>query len=144
MATSAFTFYDSGKLAVLNGSVKLGTDSLVMALATATYTPSAAHSTWADVSANEVADTDYAEKAITGAAVTIASGTVTFDSDDISFGTAVSITAKYAILVKGTAGSLVAGDAIIGYVDLNSGGGSVSSTNSTFSVNTPSGYFTAT
>ena len=69
---------------------------------------------------------------------------MTWDSGDVSFGSAVTITAKYAVIVKGTAGSLASTDKLVGYVDLDTTSGSttVSSTNGTFSVNTPSGLFT--
>ena len=144
MAAGNFTFYSAGKLAILNGSVDLDTDTIVMALLTSSYTPSADHSTWADLSDNEVADADYTQTALGSVTLTQSGGTVTYDCADVSFGSDVSITAKYAALVKGTAGSLTGTDVLIGYVDLDTGGGSVSSTNSVFSVNTPSGIFTAT
>lgn len=66
------------------------------------------------------------------------------DCGDISFGASVTISAKYLVLVKGTAGSLTAGSVLVGYCDLDTSGGSVSSTASQFAVNTPNGLFTAT
>lgn len=144
MAAGAFTFFNAGKLAILNGTVDLDTDNIVVALASASYTPSATHSAWSDVSANECADTDYAQKTLGTVTLIESGGTVTYDAADISFGTSVDITAKYAVFVKGTTGALAAGDLLIGYVDLKSGGGAANSTNSVFSVNTPNGIFAAT
>lgn len=144
MAAGNFTFYNSGKLNTLNGSIVEQTDTLVMVLLADTYTPDAAtHTTYADVSADEVGDADYSPQVISNAALTESTGTVTFDSDDVSFGSSVSITAKYAVVVRRDGASLASGDLLLGYVNLDTGGGSVSSTNSTFSVNTPNGYYDA-
>lgn len=145
MSAGNFTLYNNAKLLLFNGGLNMAGDTITAALLTSSYTPSAAHSTWADVSATEVAaGGDYAQQALSGESVSGASGTVTVDSGDISFGTNVTITAKYLVLVKGTAGSLTAASELIGYCDLNTGGGSVSSTAGGFAVNTPNGLFTAT
>jgi hypothetical protein len=145
MSAGNFTLYDNAKLLLLNGGLNMASDTLAAVLLTSDYTPSAAHSTWADVSADECADADYAEKAVSGESVTAASGTVTVDTDDISFGSNVTITAKYLVLVKGTAGSLATDAVLVGYCDLNTAdpGDSVSSTAAGFAVNTPNGLFTA-
>ena len=79
---------------------------------------------------NECVDSDYAEATIGGAAVTETSGTVTFDCNDITYGSNVTITAKYAVIYSDTHAS----DGLICYVDLNTSGGSVSSTSGTFTV----------
>ena len=145
MTVGNFTLYNSAKLGLFNGDLDLGSDTIAVALLGAGYTPSAAHSTWADVSTQEITDGDYAEKALTGQSVTGGSGTVTVDSGDVSFGSTVTITAKYVVFVKGTAGSLTGTDKLVGYCDLDNTSTSttVSSTSGAFSVNTPSGLFTA-
>lgn len=143
MSAGNFTLYDSAKLLLLNGGLNMSSDTITAALLTDSYTPSGTHDTWSDVSADEVTDSDYAEKALASESVTGSSGTVTVDSGDISFGSSVTITAKYLVLVLGTAGSLASTDKLIGYCDLSSGGGSVSSTAGNFSVDTPNGLFTA-
>lgn len=143
MAAGNFTLYDNAKLLLLNGGLNMASAGITAVLLGSGYTPSAAHSAWSDVSANEIADSGYAEQAVSGQTVTLASGTVTVDSGDISFGTNVTLTAKYLVLVQGTAGSLTAASKLIGYCDLNTGGGTVSSTAGAFSVNTPNGLFTA-
>lgn len=145
MAAGNFTLYDNAKLLLWNGGLNMASDTLTAALLTSAYTPSAAHSTWGDVSTNEVAaGGDYTQKAVTGQSVTGGAGTVTVDTADISFGSAVTITAKYLVLVKGTAGALTAGSVLVGYCDLNTGGGTVSSTAAAFSVATPTGLYTGT
>lgn len=146
MAAGSFTFYNSGKLNSLNGSIDADTDTLVMVLLGSGYSPDvAAHTTYADISGSEIGDADYSPQVISGAAFSESAGTVNFDSDDVSFGTSVSITAKYAAVVRRDGASLASGDLLLGYVDLNtdSGTATVSSTNSDFSVNTPSGFYTA-
>ena len=144
MAAGNFTFYNNGKLKSLDGGIDADTDTLVMVLLASGYTPdTAAHTTYADISGSEIGDADYSPQVISNAAFSESGGTVTFDSDDVSFGSSVSIEAKYAVVVRRDGASLASGDLLLGYVDLNTGGGTVSSTNSTFSVNTPSGYYTA-
>jgi len=144
MATGTFTFYNSGKLNSLNGQIDADTDTLVMILLAGTYTPDvAAHTTYSDVSGDEITDADYAPQTISNAAFSESAGVVTFDSDDVSFGTSVSITAKYAAVVKRASTSLASGDLLLGYVNLDTGGGSVSSTNDDFKVNAPNGYYEA-
>lgn len=134
MAAGSFTLYDSAKKDILDGTVDLDTDTIKAILVTSSYTPSAAHDTYSDVSATECADGDYTAQTLTGTAFTLSAGTVKYDAGDVTYGTAVSITAKYMILVKQAGGSLVAGDKLVGYVDLDSGGGSVTSTSSDYIV----------
>lgn len=144
MPAGNFTLYNSAKLNAMKQTLEGAT--LAMALLKPGYTPSATHSTWADVSAQEITDTDYEQQAVANGAFTEASGTVTFDTDDVSFGTDVSITAKYAVIVLGTAGSLQTTDKLVGYLDLNTtdGTSTASSTNGNFEVQTPNGIFSVT
>jgi hypothetical protein len=60
MATGNFTLYDATKLNMVNGTINLGSDTFAMALLQPGYTPSASHTTWADVSAQQITDSDYA------------------------------------------------------------------------------------
>lgn len=142
MPVGAFTPYNDGKERFGNGTIDWDTDAITAVLCTASYTPAATHSTYSDVSATECADGDYAQQQVGTKTVSETGGTVTLDSADISFGNPVTITAKYLIFVKGTAASLIAGSELFGYVNLDTGGGSVSSTASEFTVTTPSGILT--
>lgn len=147
MAVGAFTFFNSGKLNKANGNIAVNSDTIVCVLLGSGYTPDvAAHSTYADVSAQEIADADYAPQVVANIAATESGGTVTQDSDNISFGDPVTIEAKYAVFLKRAGASLAAGDLLLGYVDLDdsSGTATLSSTNDGFSVNTPSGLWTET
>lgn len=143
MAAGNFTLYNNAKLLLLNGGLNMASATITAALLSSSYTPSATHAAWSDVSAQQITDSGYAQQAVTGQTVTGSSGTVTVDSGDISFGSNVTLTAKYLVLVAGTAGSLTSTSQLIGYCDLNTGGGTVSSTAGAFSVNTPNGLFTA-
>ena len=138
MAAGSWVIYNDGKERIINGDIDLNDDTLKCKLLTTSYTPAATHSTVSNLT-NEVTDSDYSVQTITGAAVTETGGTVKFDCNDISFGSSVTITAKYAVLYSDTHAS----DALICYVDLNTGGGSVASTAGSFSiVINASGVFT--
>ncbi len=145
MAVGNFTLYNTGKESLLTDNVNQidwANDTIVAVLLGAGYTPSAAHTVYSDISANVIADVGYAPVVLTGKTSTMTSGTILWDCADISFGTNVSLTAKYVAIVKRAAGALAGTDRLIGYCDLNVGGGlTVSSTNSTFQVSTPSGLF---
>jgi hypothetical protein len=141
MAVGNFTFYNQGKARVAD--IDLDAATVAWVLLTDSYTPAATHDDWTDISATECADGDYSEQSV---AVTVSesAGTVTLgvSGSEVSFGTSVTITAKYLVAVIGTAGSLTGTDKLIGYADLSSGGGSVSSASSTFKVTYASGFAT--
>ena len=147
MAAGAFILYNSGKEAIIDSTFNLETagDTIVAVLVLTGYTPAATHTTWADLVAQVVLDGDYGPITVTGQAVTETAGTVTFDAADVAFGDPVTITAKYIALVKRVGGTLATTDPLIGYMDLDTGGGSVASTNAQFQVNwNASGIFTST
>lgn len=136
MAAGNVIPYTIGLQGINRGLIDLDTDTIVCVLLTSSYTPNrTAHDTWSDVSANEISGTGYTAGGVELAnkAVTHSTGTVTFDADDVSWSSA-TFTAKYAVLVKRAAGSLDPGDLLLAYVDLDTGGGSVSVTASTFTV----------
>lgn len=146
MAIGTFTLYNNGKELLLTdnaGQINWATDNISAALLSAAYTPSATHSTWADVKANHVTGTNYAPVALTNKTSARSGATILWDCDDINFGSAVTVTAKYLVIVKGTAGSLADSDAVLGYVDLDNAttSATVSSTNSVFQCNTTNGLF---
>lgn len=152
MAAGSFTLYDNAKELLIGDhtagvNIDTGGDTIGAHLLTSSYTPSAAHTAWSDISGSVTADGDYSAQTVAGQAVTRSGATVTFDANDVSFGTTVTITAKYIALVvhdTGTVGTPNNADKLIGYMDLNSGGGSVSSIASAFQINwNGSGIFTA-
>ncbi len=146
MAVGNFTLYNTGKEALLTDNanqITWATDTIVAVLLGSGYTPAATHSTWADVSAQHVSGTNYAPVALTNKTSVRSTGTILWDCDDINFGANVTVTAKYVAIVKRVGGSLTGTDQLIGYCDLEnaSGAATVSSTNSTFQVNTTAGLF---
>lgn len=143
MPAGTFQLFNEGKRRTISGEVQLGSETLTMVLMTAAYTPSVAQSTFANISANEVTDADYSPQALTGVSVTLSNNTVLFDADNVSFGTDVSIEAKYAVILAGTGSGT---DPLIAYVDLNteSGTATLRSVKSTFEVRLPNGIYEAT
>lgn len=146
MAAGSFTLYNTGKEALLADNanqINWASDTIVAILLGTGYTPANTHSTYADVSASEIADVGYAPVVLTGKTSVNTAGTILWDCADISFGTNVSLSAKYVVLVKRAGGALAGTDQLIGRCDLNTANGTavVSSTNSTFAINTPSGLF---
>lgn len=132
MAAGAFVLYNEGKEDLF--TVDADAQAYRWALVLAAYTPAATHVTWSEVSANETVDGDYAQQNATGVSITQTAGTVTFDIGDVDFGNTVTITAKYLVLIQGTVAGGAGTDRLVGYVDLNSGGGSVSSTSGNFDI----------
>jgi hypothetical protein len=149
MAAGAWKVYGAADEAIHKGTIDLDSDHFRMVLVTATHTPDQdAHDTWSDVSANEVAaggGYDTHGKALTQT-VARTNKVTTFDVDDQSWA-ASTITAKYAVIVKDADnnGALAAGDLLVAYCDLDTGGGSLSSSAGAFSVTiNASGVFTST
>ena len=101
MAAGSWTFYNDFKEHLAKADVDCNSDTFKCLLTTSSYTPAATHSTISDIT-NECADSDYSRQTLASVTVTETGGTVTFDSDDISFGSSVSITAKYAVIFDDT------------------------------------------
>lgn len=123
---------------LMSGGIDLDSDNVVCVLLSASYTPSAnTQSLWSSLSAYEVTGTGYTAggQLLANKTVTHSGGTGTWDSDNVAWTTS-TITAKYAALVRRAGASLVSGDLILAFVDLNTASGSatVSSTASTFTV----------
>lgn len=144
MAAGTFTLYGSAKENIAKALIDLDTDSFVVALLGAGYTPSVnVDDTWSDISANQITGTGYTAggAALTSVTVTRSGGTVTFDAADVSW-TSSTITAKYAVIAKKAGASLTGTDLLLGYVELETGG-TVSTTNGTLAIQwNASGIFT--
>jgi len=148
MPAGAFKVYGSAAEAIAKGTIDLDTNTFRMVLVTATHTPNqATHSTWADMSADEAVGTGYtASGKLLTCTVNRSALVVTFDCDDQSWA-ASTITAKYAVIVKDTDanGTIASTDALLAYCDLETGGGSLSTTAGTFAITiNASGVFTVT
>lgn len=148
MPAGAWKVYGAAAEAIHKGTLDLDTNTFRMVLVTSTHTPNqSTHSTWADASANEVVGTGYTSSGkLLTCTVTRSGLVVTFDCDDQSWTTA-TITAKYAMIVKDADanGTLASTDSLLCFCDLETGGGSVSSTAGTFAVTiNASGVFATT
>ena len=133
MAVGSFTLYNSAKKSIIDGTIDLDNDTVTAVLLTTDHVPAATDSTYADLD-NECADSDYAAQTLANPVFTESAGTVKYDADDVSYGTTVSIAARYIVLVKQAGGSLASTDKLIGYMDLDDTGYNVRSTNSNFIV----------
>lgn len=148
MPAGSWKVYGAAAEAVAKGTVDLDTNTFRMVLVTSAHTPNqSTHSTWADMSANEATGTGYTSSGkLLTCTVTRSSLVVTFDCDDQSWTTS-TITAKYAVIVKDADanGTLASTDALVAYCDLETGGGSISTTAGTLAITiNASGVFTLT
>ena len=134
MAAGNFTVYNFPKKHFFDGTMDWDTDSHYLHLLKSAYTPALTHDKWNDVSAQEVTDGDYAAQAMASEAVNggTATATAVVDAANVSFGTNVTITARYAVVRVGTA-TPGTGDNLVGYVELDTAT-DVSSTNGDFQV----------
>ena len=128
---SSITAYDHLWKLLLTGGIDLDIDTLNVALVTSSYTPSAAHEEWADVSANEVA---------TGSGYTTGGVTLTgpvatnanIDFNDPAW-TTLTKTFRYAVCYKlGSGGSLT--NPLLFYILLDTTPADVISTGSNYSI----------
>ena len=141
MAAGNFTLFGAAIENIARGLIDLDGHSFKALLATSGYTPNVStHAVLADVT-NEVAGGgDYARVDLEGVTVTRSGTTVKFTSDPADFGAVATITAKYLVIFDDTHAS----DALLGYVDLNTGGGSASSSDGPFELSPDGddGWFT--
>lgn len=130
--------YNSGLLALCDGSVSFASDSVYCTLHGSGYTPDVAHTTRNNLTA-EVSDNDYAPANVGGKSVQFSGGAVVYDSSDISFGDEVSIGGvRYAVFAVGNAASPGSSDPLLWYVDF---GQEVSSTDAQFILRTSNGIY---
>ncbi len=87
MASTVY-IYDSFRQYVADGTIDLTAATVTLALVTSSYTYSAAHTVWADASANEVANgAGYTTNgaALGSPTVTYSGSTATFDASDVTW-----------------------------------------------------------
>ena len=141
MAAGAWQFYYTALERLMDGTYDLDNDTFTCMLLSNSHSPDlAAHDNLADISGDEIADTDYARVNLTSVTWDETNGTVTFDCADINFGTSVDISARYAIIFDDTHVS----DGLLCYSDLNNGGSTpLTSSQSEFQITmNASGVFT--
>jgi len=135
------TAYNSGALSLADASTDFAADACYAILVNG-YTFSAAHTAYSDVSASELSTAgDYERVALAGKAVSIVSGKIRYNSNDISFGDPVSIGPTDGIVIlKGTAATPNAADPLLFYAPL----ADLQSTTAVFSVGVPNGIYEVT
>lgn len=142
MAVGATQIYDAGHSLLLADTGvpwdAAAAGSYMFCLAKASYTPADTHTTVADLG---VSDTDYiatgdgAPINATTRAINQSVATTYLDSDAADFGAAVTVTAKYLVCVQPVvAGTFASTSKLVFYIDLNSGGGSLSSVSDAFKI----------
>jgi hypothetical protein len=105
MAAGAVVFYQHAIEDMMNGALDLTSMTLVVSLISQGYTPNAkSHSVYsADVSANVVTSSGYADRTLASKTVAKTSGSyVTWDAADITLSATATIKAKWAVIYKGT------------------------------------------
>ncbi|MGB8274058.1 MAG: hypothetical protein WCF16_02180 [Alphaproteobacteria bacterium] len=126
----AWVLYDKFRKAQFDqvDGVDLDTDTLKIMLTTSVYSPAQATDGYKSDVSNEVSGTNYtaAGAALSGKTVTLASGTVTFDANDVTWlqsATGFS-NARKAVLYKDT--GVATTSRLIAYADFGADKGNVS------------------
>ncbi len=147
MAVGPFTLMDAGLLGHQNGSINPAGAAMVAVLVLDAHGAPVVgtESTYADISGDESGSGDYSPVVLSLTVSEPSGGVVMVDMAEADFGSVVSITARYFYVLQGGANP-VAGDLILGFMDLNDGGGGdVNSINSDFKVDAnPSGLYRIT
>lgn len=141
MAAGNWIKFPYAHLKCLDGTIDLLNDSFRVVLVTASYSPNTdAHTAWSDISTHEVtAGGGYSIHGIAVAGITLTrpgnTNIIQWDANNFQW-LSSTITAKYAVIVRDADanGSLAAGDIPVFLCDLNSGGGSVSSSSTDFDI----------
>ena len=141
MAVGAFTLTNDGLTGHLDGTIDVDSGAFYAILTThAGGAPDpVTDGTYADISAQETVDGDYAAQDAVLTVAESAAGPPNIVKVDMpaesDFGAAVTISARYWWLLQGAEAGPLAGDRTLGFMDLNDGGaGDVSSITSDFKV----------
>ncbi|MCK5607024.1 hypothetical protein KAR91_34390 [Candidatus Pacearchaeota archaeon] len=96
--------YNGFKEYMADGTVDLDDDAFKMGLLLSTYTPSATHDVWSDISSHEASGTGYTAggKSLVSVTWTRSGSAVIFDANDIEW-TTITITTRYAVIYDTTA-----------------------------------------
>ena len=149
MAAGTFTLYDSVAELIGDGTLDLDTHPFKIVQLTSVYTPSAAHSVYADLT-NELATANgytAGGGTLTTVTYTQTGGVATFDSDNFVWtASGGPITARYGVIYDDTPTTPLV-DPLIGYYLLDSAPADVTATDgNTFTVgpNAANGWFQTT
>lgn len=115
MAAGSFVFYQHAVHDMMRGLLDLQSMTLAISLVSQGYTPNAkSHSVYsADVSANVITSSGYADRTLASTTVAMTSGSyVTWDAADITLSAAATMKAKYAVVYR-----VSGGQRLVGYFD---------------------------
>lgn len=120
MTVSRFFIQTTALDGIVASDINLLSDSFYAILLTGDYVPADQHSIFVDVSAFELTPSaSYQRAALQGLSKQRKGKRVHWYSEDINFGSNVTLSAKYMLILKGYAVSPQAGDLIVGWQDLN-------------------------
>lgn len=148
MAAGNWFQYAANVRPIMLGSIDFETDTFVVVLLESTYTPNRlGHVTWADISAHQIpAGSGYTQGGAVLADKVVAynsgTGNTSWTSDETTWYN-TSISAKYAVLVRRSSGTLQPTDLLVAYADLNTDSPSAEASiaNADYIVGpSPSGY----
>lgn len=124
MTVGAFELMDAGLLAHQDSSIDPGIDAMYAVLIDTVHgAPDVAtEALYSDISADENSDGDYSPQDVILAVSEPSPGIVMVDMTQVDFGDTVSIASRYFYVLKGAEGAPLAGDLILGFMDLNDGG----------------------
>lgn len=144
MPTGPMHVYDSALEALLaSRSPSLATSPLTAVLLNPRHTVDlTSHRVFADIAGDEISDTDYKRRTLTGTRVQLETGGPVFLSDSVSFGNPVTLgPVGYMALVFGRAAGLKSDSALLGISELSIGG-AVEAQRNVFRVSPPlDGWF---
>lgn len=142
MAAGSFALYNSAK-EYLVSTWQWGTTNFYAALLKGGHSDAATYDVWSDISADVVTDADHSYIALagmdvlpTGAGLTT-DATKNVDANDVDFGSTVTLSGRYLVVISGTPTTPGGTDKLLGRVDLETtltGTNEVSSTNGDFQV----------
>jgi hypothetical protein len=132
MAVGPFLSHHTGFASLLSTDNWTTASAYYAVLATTTESPNRATQVDYEDILQECADAGYDQVALASCTCAVSGTDVKFDCAKITFGSDVSLTARYLYILKGTAASPANADEIIGHVDLD-GSGNISSVSAEFS-----------
>ncbi|BBK44118.1 hypothetical protein STVA_41380 [Allostella vacuolata] len=130
MAAGAFVYHAAALGALATKKIDLEADEFFMLLTTSDYVPDDEADIDLDDVTDELSGGDYARETLTSVSATLTGKTVVWTSAPADFGAEVDIAAKYGVIINNTTTPKY----IMGHVDLNSSGGSATSTAGPFKV----------
>jgi hypothetical protein len=116
MAAGQFVFYNHAIVDMMRGALDLQSMTIAISLVSQGYTPNAkSHSVYsADVSANVITSSGYADRTLASTTVAQTSGSyITWDASDLTLSAAATMRAKYAVAYR-----VSGGQRLVGYLDL--------------------------